>query len=666
MAGENDIENHPSAELKSDEPTQSSSEKRETYFGLALCIIVAIGLAIGSFIGAGQDQSASDELQPAAPVTKGKAVNLTIFHMNDHHSNVGGDDSDFPVSDLPEGFPGNLTGVEEIEYYFGGFPRIVSLIKTMSAEADAAGKEVLKVHAGDALVGSILYSLFQGESDAAMMNQVCFDAFAIGNHEFDDGDANLAEFIRKLQSSDSCAATPVLGANVVPHSASPLKQLQEEGALAGNVIKTMENGEKVGIIGIDIRNKTIESSQPDEGTVLLDERETAQAQVAELQEAGVNKIIIVSHIGYSKDLEWMATIEGVDVVVGGDSHTLLSNTNAVGFVQGEYPTTVETETGSKVCIVQAWEYSKGLGKLDVEFDEEGNVVSCNGDFLIPFDPNNFDPPMDTESAAFVADYLSSTYPNMIPVAEDTATTEALKIYEEESTALKTTVIATVATDICFERIPGQGRSQVCPPEASTAQGGGVCNLVARAFLEETPTADVAIQNGGGCRTDIFAGDFTINSAYNLLPFSNTLVTLQLTGAEIVKVLEEAATNAFGAADSESFPYAGSTGAYPYSAGLRYTVTAGAAAGNIITDVEINSRVAGEWAPIVLDQTYTIVTNSFIAAGRDGYLTFGEIDSSLIEDTYQEYAQSFIDYAKTVTQLVDLPLDQYSTKAFSIV
>ena len=129
---------------------------------------------------------------------------------------------------------------------------------------------------------------------------------------------------------------------------------------------------------------------------------------------------------------------------------------------------------------------------------------------------------------------------------------------------------------------------------------------------------------------------------------------------------EGIINAFGDAGSDSFHYAGSTGAYPYAYGLRFFVTAGAAAGSIITEIEINSRLAGEWTPIVLDKTYTVVTNSYIAAGRDGYLTFGEIDSNLIVDTYQEYAQAFIDYAKTVSQLVDLPPSEYSTKGFSVL
>ena len=68
-----------------------------------------------------------------------------------------------------------------------------------------------------------------------------------------------------------------------------------------------------------------ESSQPDTGTVLLDEIETIEAQVAELTAQGVNKIIVLTHIGYKQDQDWIAGIDGVDVVVGGDSHSLLGD-----------------------------------------------------------------------------------------------------------------------------------------------------------------------------------------------------------------------------------------------------------------------------------------------------------------------------------------------------
>jgi 5'-nucleotidase len=112
--------------------------------------------------------------------------------------------------------------------------------------------------------------------------------------------------------------------------------------------------------------------------------------------------------------------------------------------------------------------------------------------------------------------------------------------------------------------PGDSRSTICTPEETKDQGGGVCNLVAKAYLHEIPNADVVILNAGGCRVEINSGNYTVNDATTLLPFSDSLWALQVTGAEIVQVLNEATKNAL---------FGDSTGAYPYAAGLRYLVDA---------------------------------------------------------------------------------------------
>lgn len=83
--------------------------------------------------------------------------------------------------------------------FYGGFPRAVALMKQMEEEALAAGNDVLKVHAGDALTGTFFYTFFGVAMDAAVMNVAGFDAFVIGNHEFDEGDANLADFLALLE-----------------------------------------------------------------------------------------------------------------------------------------------------------------------------------------------------------------------------------------------------------------------------------------------------------------------------------------------------------------------------------------------------------------------------------------------------------------------------------
>jgi 5'-nucleotidase/UDP-sugar diphosphatase len=166
---------------------------------------------------------------------------------------------------------------------------------------------------------------------------------------------------------------------------------------------------------------------------------------------------------------------------------------------------------------------------------------------------------------------------------------------------------------------------------------------------------VAIQNGGSCRSDIKAGDFTLESAIILLPFSNTVVTLDMTGAKIKIVLEEALENALNG---------GSTGAYPYAAGLRYDVDAREEMGNRISGLEINIRLAeASWDAIDAEMSYTVVTTDFLARGQDGHFEFGQVDEALVVNTFTEYSQPFIDYTIQEGTLVNPPLDEFSTQSF---
>ncbi len=129
---------------------------------------------------------------------------FTIVHINDHHSQL----ASLPTTEF------TLDGVAT-RSELGGFARVTSAFKTYAGRND-----VLKLHAGDAITGSLYYTLFQGEANAAMMNDICFDALAVGNHEFDNGDAGLRRFIDALRS-DTCR-TPLLTANIMPAIGTPL------------------------------------------------------------------------------------------------------------------------------------------------------------------------------------------------------------------------------------------------------------------------------------------------------------------------------------------------------------------------------------------------------------------------------------------------------------
>ena len=129
----------------------------------------------------------------------------------------------------------------------------------------------------------------------------------------------------------------------------------------------------------------------------------------------------------------------------------------------------------------------------------------------------------------------------------------------------------------------------------------------------------------------------------------------LTGSEILEVLEEAVTFAH---DPN-----GSSGGYPYASGLRYNVDVNliGTPGSIVTDIEVNSRMEGDWTPLDMDMTYTVVTSNFLASGSDGFSKFGEFE---FIDLYLEYAQAFITYCREVGELVAPPLEEHSTKSYN--
>ncbi len=148
---------------------------------------------------------------------------FSFIHINDHHSNLDELTVDLVGAQVPAGLSVNATTVRfaygkiqlSICHVFqfisshipnfllliiGGAPRIGALIKKLRTDGTAAGKSVVTVHGGDAITGTLFYSAFRGAADAAYMNEVGFDAMVIGNHEFDDGDAGLANFTNMLNA----------------------------------------------------------------------------------------------------------------------------------------------------------------------------------------------------------------------------------------------------------------------------------------------------------------------------------------------------------------------------------------------------------------------------------------------------------------------------------
>jgi 5'-nucleotidase/UDP-sugar diphosphatase len=578
-----------------------------------------------------------------------KALDLTILHINDHHSHLDAETTTLSLKDAA-----GTSRAVTVE--LGGFARVTAAIEALSA-----GKpNVLKLHAGDAITGDLYFTQSEGKADADMMNTVCFDAMSIGNHEFDSANAGLVKFIDFLHAG-SCK-TPVLSANVRPAAGSPLA-----GRMSAYRI-VEKDGEQIGIVGLTVKGKTQFASRPDASTEFLDEATAAQATIDELKLRGINKIILLSHLGYDADKAIAPKLTGVDVIVGGDSHTLLgpSSMTAYGLTpSGAYPTQATDKAGKKVCITQAWQYSYAVGALDVKFDVNGDVLSCNGKPQVLLGDTykvGSATATDTDAAAYrsqlnAAGVFRITTPSPAAVA-------VLSPYKAAKDALGTQVAGRSTDNLCLRRVPGSKRDtsrsslgDVCNQDATVvAHGGDIQQLVAEAFLEQGQRfggADISLQNAGGVRIDIASGDITVGKVYTLLPFKNTLYRLVLTGTQVKSAIEDGVDSVINGTG---------TGAYPYTGGLRFKVDMNQAKGSRVSALEVRDST-GTWKALDPAASYKLITNNFTADGGDKYDTLKTIPANLREDTFLDYADSFLQYVRTKSTLAKPSVANRSTQQY---
>lgn len=579
------------------------------------------------------------------------ARTVNLLHINDHHSHFE-----------PAGATVDLgTAGGAFDYALGGFPQIAAEIKALEATVE----NPVKIHAGDAITGTLYYSLFKGEADAAMMNDVCFDIFELGNHEFDDSDVGLAQFLDWLAAGD--CDTAVLGANVIPEVGTPLAPTAVGDYFQPYVVKDFD-GEQVGFIGLDIAQKTQVSSSPLPSTQFLDEATTAQHYVDELTAMGIDNIVLVTHYQYGHDLALAGQVTDIDAIIGGDSHTLLGEFGPFGSGDGPYPTQVVNADGEPVCVAQAWQYSTVVGQLVMHFDQ-GKIAGCEGTpHLVVSD---FTRQVDGVDVAIEGDELDAihaaidTIGTVSVVEPDPSSASILANYSAQVDALSEAVIGNAAEPLCLNRLPGDSRgAPLCTPDQVAASGaradvngGFIQQIVTDAFLARAFRADIALQNAGGVRVNLAPGDVTIGDAYSLLPFANTLVEMEMTGTEIATVLEEAVTN--------FLDDGGSTGSYPYGAAIRWDVDLSQAAGNRFSHIEVRAD-DGTWSAIDPAATYVVVTNSFLAGGRDGWYTFGDVTADgRTVDTFIDYAQGFIDWIEQDSggSITVPPPTEFSTQSF---
>lgn len=457
---------------------------------------------------------------------------LTILHTNDFHARFE------PISgyDGPCAAEDNTAGE-----CFGGTARLVNAV----ADARARSNNSILVDGGDQFQGTLFYSYYKGTLAAEMMNKLGYDAMTVGNHEFDDGPEVLAAFMAAVNF-------PVLMSNA-DVGAEPLLA---ETLAKSTVIE--RGGEMIGLIGLTPQD-TPELASPGDNITFTDPVAAVQGEVDLLTARGVNKIIVLSHSGHGVDQRVAAQTTGVDVIVGGHTNTLLSNTDENA--EGPYPTMV-----GNTAIVQAYAYGKYLGELNVTFDDDGNISEAVGNTLL----------IDAS------------------VGEDAQTVARIAQMAAPLDEIRNTVVAELAA-------PLEGDRAVC-----RVQECSMGNMIADAMLARVADQGitVALQNSGGVRASIDAGEVTMGEVLTVLPFQNTLSTFEINGAVLLEALENSASQIEEV-----------SGRFLQVAGMTFTIDQGAEAGARVSEV----MIAG--APLEMDKFYGVVSNDFVRNGGDGFAMF---------------------------------------------
>ena len=391
----------------------------------------------------------------AASAQGAVAHRVTLLHLNDFHSRHG------PVD------PRAVSCRSGVPDCFGSSPRLATAIREQRRAAEADGRTVFLLDAGDQFQGSLFYTAHHGRAELAVQHAVGTDVMTLGNHEFDNGPANLGRFL-------DGARFPVLAANI-DVSAEPL--------LAGRVrpFTILERGGlRLGVVGLSTQEART-SSSPGPNVRFDDPAEALPGAIAAARAAGAQIVVLLSHLGLPID----KTLSGPAVIVGGHTHTLLSNDEPGA--SGPHPTVAEGP-----LIVQAGAYGRYLGRLDLDLAADGTVLAYGGGcrhvgLELPEDPE-------------VADIVSG--------------------FAAPLEALRQRPVTTLAAPL------DAGPCRVGPCRFGF--------FAADTLRKAAHGATIGLMNAGGLRVGMPAGPLTLGQVLDSLPFGNTLATATLTGADLVE------------------------------------------------------------------------------------------------------------------------------------
>ncbi|REL29198.1 hypothetical protein DYD21_15220 [Rhodohalobacter sp. SW132] len=434
----------------------------------------------------------------SVPAEAQDRIPITILHTNDEHSHL-----------IPH--PAVDHHPERENPAIGGFARLAGKVNEIRQEKERNGEPVLLFSGGDFIGGpSFGWLALSGHAaELTLMQEIGYDAVVIGNHEFDFGTEVLAEYLAAAGYPEAHEHTAVLGTNHLVPEDHPLA----EADIKTTVLKTLDNGLKIGVFGL-IGDDAISKTAFPEPVEFRNYLEAAEEAVAELKAEGAELIISVNHSGEIEDQILAREVEGIHVIVGGHFHTPL------------YEPIVEGET----VIVQAGSYTEYLGRLELYWLPDDNKVEIRNP--------EYDNP-------FLIRLDSSVEP-------DREIAERVRMYEQELNALVEEMTGGFVNDI--HQTIMHSRFSL---NRAYKQESAIGNFITDAMRIETGRAigervDVAVQANGAIRGSIRPGTMPWSegevSFYDLMITTGLgsgpdgkpgypVVAFYLTGEEVRRAME---------------------------------------------------------------------------------------------------------------------------------
>ena len=382
-----------------------------------------------------------------------EVVEFSILHTSDVHAHL-------MAFDGPTG-----NGV-------GGYARI----KAYKDSLEAQGREVLMLSSGDIFQGTFFYRFFQGIPDIEFMNDTGYAAMTLGNHEFDNGQTALAEAI-------SYAKFPILAANIVFKKIPQLQARIKPYTIVN--AGPADNPVKIAIIGFTPENlKEIVQPLFVNDFDVRDAAASLRQYLPEIKALDPDMILVLSHLGWERELELFEEFPEIDGILGGHTHLLI-----------DPPAVVNGEHGHRF-MSQPGEWGQYVTRYDIALYR------------------NSARKVEVLAAGLVA--MSNEKPEDAAMAQS-----VLKLWQQVEDKVST-VLGTARVFLNGER------DYIRKMETNLG------NLVTDCFADFTG-ADMALVNGGGIRSSIATGSITVGDCLNVLPFDNYLVKIKLTGASLKKI-----------------------------------------------------------------------------------------------------------------------------------